>query len=143
MPAVDLIKVVLRACDPSLNRFRSWSVEAGIDLFGNWTARVAFGRIGSRGRVMSREFASEEDVHAFVRKGLRRRRSAIRRSGVAYRVVEASPDVLSFIAGVGLEWGAGDRRPMIEGESSAAAPCSPGASVAVGALPFWRVPRPS
>jgi predicted DNA-binding WGR domain protein len=107
MPAVDSIKVVLRACDPSLNRFRSWSVEAGLDLFGNWTARVAFGRIGSRGRVISREFASEEDVRAFVRKGIRRRGSAIRRAGVAYRVVEASPDVFPVITGVGLEWAAG------------------------------------
>ena len=129
MPAVDSIKVVLRACDPSLNRFRSWSVEAGLDLFGNWTARVAFGRIGSRGRVISREFASEEDVHAFVRKGLRRRRSAIRRAGVAYRVVEASPDVPPVITGVGLEWAAGNRLPMIEGESSAAASHGPRASV--------------
>jgi putative SOS response-associated peptidase YedK len=32
--------VVLRAWDPSLNRYRSWSIEAGQDLFGNWTARV-------------------------------------------------------------------------------------------------------
>jgi hypothetical protein len=40
MPATNAIKVVLRACDSSLNRYRSWSIEADQDLFGNWTARV-------------------------------------------------------------------------------------------------------
>lgn len=52
MPAMDAIKVVLRACDPALNRHRSWVVEAGLDLFGNWTARVlpasATGAVRSR-----------------------------------------------------------------------------------------------
>jgi predicted DNA-binding WGR domain protein len=115
---MDAIKVVLRGCQPSLNRYRSWSIEAGLDLFGNWTARVSFGRIGSRGRMILREFASEEDVRLFVRKGLRRRCSAVRRAGVAYRVVEASPDVLSVIAHVGLEWALSDRKPLANRESS-------------------------
>jgi hypothetical protein len=101
MPAIDAIEVVLRASAPSLDRHRSWSFVAGQDLSGNWTARVSFGRIGCNGRTISREFASENDVQAFVRKGLRRRQTAIRRLGVAYGVVEASPETSTFLALVG------------------------------------------
>ncbi len=101
MPAIDAIKVVLRASDPSRNCYRSWSVEAGLDLFGKWTVRVSFGRIGSNGRTMAREFASEDEVRAFVRRGLRRRSTAVRRLGVAYRVIEASPEASLILALVG------------------------------------------
>jgi predicted DNA-binding WGR domain protein len=104
MPTTDAITVVLRACDPALNRRRSWAVEAGLDLFGDWTARVSFGRIGGRGRMIWRAFASEESARDFVRKGLRRRRSAVRRCGVAYKVIEASPDVLPLVVEAGLQW---------------------------------------
>jgi len=60
MSLIDGMKVVLRAWDPTLDRRRSWAVEAGIDLFGEWTARVSFGRIGSRGRTIWRVFESEK-----------------------------------------------------------------------------------
>jgi hypothetical protein len=66
--------------------------------------RVSFGRIGNRGRAIPREFASKEEIWAFVRKGLRRRCSAVRRCGVLYRVLDASPDGRPFVAGVGLDW---------------------------------------
>jgi predicted DNA-binding WGR domain protein len=102
--------VVLRACDPSLDRYRSWSIEAGKDLFGNWMARVSFGRIGCNGRTIAHEFASEDEVRAFVRKGLRRRQTAVRRLGVAYRVVDASPEAFSIIALAGLEGAGGEWR---------------------------------
>lgn len=49
----------------------------GTDLFGNWIARVAFGRTKRKGRTTLREFASDELVRAFGR-GLRSRRAAIR-----------------------------------------------------------------
>ncbi len=104
MSTIDGIKVVLRACDPTLDRRRSWAVEAGIDLFGEWTARVSYGRIGSRGRTIARVFESEKLAREFVRKGLRRRRSAKRPCGVAYTVIEASPEVLPFVVAAGLEW---------------------------------------
>jgi predicted DNA-binding WGR domain protein len=104
MSTIDGMKVVLRACDPSLDRRRSWVVEAGIDLFGEWMARVSFGRIGARGQTIWRVFESEKLAREFVRKGLRRRRSAMRRCGVAYKVIEASPAALRLIAAAGLQW---------------------------------------
>jgi predicted DNA-binding WGR domain protein len=115
MSTIDGMKVVLRACDPSLDRRRSWVVEAGIDLFGEWMARVSFGRIGARGQTIWRVFESEKLAREFVRKGLRRRRSAMRRCGVAYKVIEASPAALPLIAEAGLESVAGARLPKIEG----------------------------
>ena len=97
MSTIDEMKIVLSACDPTRDGRRSWIVEAGIDLFGEWTARVSYGRIGARGRTIWRVFESEKLAREFVRKGLRRRRSAMRRCGVAYKVIEASPAALPLI----------------------------------------------
>jgi predicted DNA-binding WGR domain protein len=119
MSTIEGIKGVLRACDPTLDQRRSWTVEAGIDLFGEWTARVSYGRIGSRGRTIWRVFESEKLAREFVRKGLRRRRSAMRRCRVAYKVIEASPAALPLIAAAGLESVAGARLPKIEGRVAA------------------------
>ncbi|VTZ26642.1 conserved hypothetical protein [Methylocella tundrae] len=66
---------------------------------------MSFGRIGNRGRAISREFASKEEIWAFVRKGLRRRHSTVRRCSVLYRVLEASPVGRPIVAGVGLDLG--------------------------------------
>jgi hypothetical protein len=83
----------LEAKDPEANRLRSWQVEAGPDLFGVWTAKVCFSRIGTVGRAVRHDFASvsEAEVRSFVRAKLRRRRTAQRRIGVAYRTIAASP----------------------------------------------------
>ena len=86
------ILIELHACDPATNRRRAWRVVAGTDLFGRWTAQVTFGRIGAAGRTVRHEFASETAAVAFVRRSLRRRATAVRRLGVPYRAVEASPE---------------------------------------------------
>ena len=88
---LDVIQIEMQACEPSANRHRAWRVEAGQDLFGLWTARVTFGRIGCAGRSLSKIFPTEAAAHAFVRSGLRRRQTSVRRFGVPYRLVAASP----------------------------------------------------
>lgn len=98
MAVTDEIAILLQGRNPAANRHRAWRVEAGLDLFGKWIVRVSFGRIGCRGRTIAREFASEEEARNFVRNGLRRRRTAIRRCGVDYRVIEASPAALPLLA---------------------------------------------
>lgn len=98
MPVIGTIEAVLLACGPALDRHRSWSLVAGQDLFRNWTAGVSFGRIGCNGRTISRELALEDKLRAFVTNGLRRRKTAIRRLGVAYRVVEDSPESSAILA---------------------------------------------
>ena len=84
------ILIELHARDAANNRHRAWRVVVGPDLFGLWTAHVKFGRIGAAGRTMRHEFNCEAAAIAFVRRGLRRRATAVRRLGVPYRPVEAS-----------------------------------------------------
>jgi predicted DNA-binding WGR domain protein len=98
MAAMDEITILLQGRNAEANRHRAWRVEAGRDLFGKWMVRVSFGRIGCRGRTFAREFASEDEACAYVRDGLRRRKGAIRRCGVEYRVVDASPAALPLLA---------------------------------------------
>jgi predicted DNA-binding WGR domain protein len=57
------IFIGLEAKDPEANRLRSWQVEAGPDLFGVWTVKVCFGRIGTVGRAVRHDFASEAEAN--------------------------------------------------------------------------------
>jgi predicted DNA-binding WGR domain protein len=98
MAAMDEIAILLQGRNAKANRHRAGHVEAGRDLFGKWMVRVSFGRIGCRGRTFAREFASEDEVRAYVRDGLRRRKGAVRRCGVEYRVIDASPAALPLLA---------------------------------------------
>jgi hypothetical protein len=77
---IDDISIELQAKDVGANRLRAWRIEAGPDLFGVWVTTVRFGRSGAAARARS-----------FVRTRLRRRGTAKRRIGVAYRVIAASP----------------------------------------------------
>jgi len=94
---LDVIQIEMQACEPSANRYRAWRVEAGQDLFGLWTALVTFGRIGSTGRSLSKLFPTEAAARAFVQSGLRRRQTSVRRFGVPYRLVAASPAAIPLL----------------------------------------------
>jgi len=96
------ILIELHAHDPAQNRRRAWRVVAGADLFGLWIAHVSFGRIGAAGRTMRHEFTSEAAAIRFVRRGLHRRATAVRRLGVPYRPVEASPAADRLLTMTGL-----------------------------------------
>jgi hypothetical protein len=100
------MEIELRACDPAANRRRAWRLEAGRDLFGTWTTEVQFGRIGRPGRTIRRAFTAEPELKAFVRARLRRRATAPRRIGVAYRCVAADAASAPLLAamGIGTEW---------------------------------------
>jgi predicted DNA-binding WGR domain protein len=67
MAAIDEIVIVMRGRNAAANRHRSWRGDARRDLFGEWTVRVSFGRIGCAGRAIARAFASKEDGrHAYI-----------------------------------------------------------------------------
>jgi hypothetical protein len=51
---------------------------------------------------MRHEFTSETEAIRFVRRGLHRRATAVRRLGVPYRRVEASPAADRLLARAGL-----------------------------------------
>src|SRR5882757_1607186 len=99
---INDISIDLQAKDVDANRLRAWRVEAGPDLFGVWVTTVRFGRIGAAERALGYQLASEAEVRSFVRTRLRRRGTAKRRIGVAYRVIAASPDAEPLLAGTGL-----------------------------------------
>ena len=99
---LDVLRIEMQACERAANRYRSWRVEVGQDLFGMWTVRVTFGRIGCNGRTVSRLFPTEAAAKAFARSGLRRRQTSMRRFGVPYRLVEASPAATALLELTGI-----------------------------------------
>ena len=99
---IDDISIELQAKDVDANRLRAWRVEAGPDLFGVWVATVRFGRIGTADRALAYQFSSEAEVRSFVRTRLRRRGTAKRRIGVAYRLIAASTDAEPLLRVAGL-----------------------------------------
>ena len=66
--------------------FRAYEIELGTDLFGAWMVEMSYGRIGALGRTKVRSFSTTEEAQAQVRACLRKRATAPRRIGVAYRV---------------------------------------------------------
>jgi hypothetical protein len=78
----------LEACDPYHGRFRSYRIEAGIDLLGDWLVDVTYGRIGSPGRRIRHVASGEADARRIIRHCLQRRASAPKRIGVPYRLTD-------------------------------------------------------
>ena len=76
---------LLEARDPQLGRFRAYRLEAGTDLLGDWLVDITFGRIGTRGRLIRYAVRDEAEARKLVRETLRRRATARKRIGVAYR----------------------------------------------------------
>jgi predicted DNA-binding WGR domain protein len=83
-----VLDIVLHAVDKTRNCRRSYRLVVERDLLGDWLVRLAFGRIGARGRIIIALAADEAEARRVARAILRRRASAPRRIGVAYRPVE-------------------------------------------------------
>ena len=66
--------------------FRAYEIELGTDLFGAWMVEMSYGRIGAFGHTKVRSFSTTKEAQAQVRACLRKRATAPRRIGVAYRV---------------------------------------------------------
>lgn len=82
---ITVFSAHLEARDPEHNRWRSYRVEAGRDLFGTWMVAITFGRIGAaRGRTIAYIADDEAGAQRLACACLRRRASAPRRIGVAY-----------------------------------------------------------
>jgi hypothetical protein len=85
---LNAFSALLEAHDPALGRFRSYRLEAGTDLFGTWLVEVEYGRIGAAGRRLRYVAGDEAEARKLVHKSIRRRATAKRRIGVAYRFRE-------------------------------------------------------
>ncbi|NIJ09408.1 putative DNA-binding WGR domain protein [Sphingomonas vulcanisoli] len=81
-----VFSIRLQASDPARNCHRQYSLVVERDLLGDWLVQLSFGRIGTRGRALSTVAADEEDARRLARAILRRRATAPRRIGVAYRM---------------------------------------------------------
>jgi predicted DNA-binding WGR domain protein len=69
---------------------RAYEIAVSVDLFGAWLVEMSYGRIGTAGRTKARSFSTPEEAAAQVKVCLRKRASAPRRIGVAYRVRSAA-----------------------------------------------------
>ena len=90
MHALPFAPVELIALDPARNVRRRWRMVAYRDLFGTLVVETGWGRIGARGRMLSRCFADEAAALRYVRALLARRGTARRRIGTGYRPVSGS-----------------------------------------------------
>jgi predicted DNA-binding WGR domain protein len=76
----------LEASDPERNIHRAYSLAYGQDLFGNWVVETTYGRIGGKGRTIVTVANNEDEALNYVQKALKRRQSAPKRIGVAYKI---------------------------------------------------------
>jgi predicted DNA-binding WGR domain protein len=87
---VTSLCISLEARSAAHRCFRAYEIAVGQDLFGVWLVEMSYGRIGTTGRAKVRSFATAEDALAQVSVCLRKRATAPRRIGVAYRVRRVS-----------------------------------------------------
>src|SRR5579862_7098883 len=83
---VASLRIRLEARPAAHRCFRAYGIAVGQDLFGAWMVEMNYGRIGTAGRTEVRSFCTPEDAQAQVDACLRKRATAPRRIGVAYRV---------------------------------------------------------
>jgi predicted DNA-binding WGR domain protein len=78
--------ISLEARSAACRCFRAYEIAVGTDLFGAWLVEMSYGRIGTMGRAKVRSFTTAEEAQAQLHECLRKRATAPRRIGVAYRV---------------------------------------------------------
>ena len=79
----------LEARAPARRCHRAYEIVGGQDLFGAWLVEMRYGRIGSLGQSRTRSFGGVDEAVALVAACLRKRATAPRRIGVAYRLRRA------------------------------------------------------
>ena len=84
--SVTSLSIKLEARSAVHRCFRAYQIDVDTDLFGVWLVEMSYGRIGGLGRSKIRSFTTIEGAQAQVHACLRKRATAPRRIGVAYRV---------------------------------------------------------
>jgi hypothetical protein len=85
-----LARARLEARDPALSRFRSYRIDAGIDMLRAWLVEITYGRSGTPGRCLRYVASDEAGARKLVQRSLRPRSSARKRIGVPDRFRELS-----------------------------------------------------
>lgn len=86
----NLLSVTFEAHNDQRNHHRRYEIRIGRDLFGVWTVAFCYGRTGRGGQEVVYSGANSEPLRKVIRDSLRRRMSAPRRIGCAYRLMELS-----------------------------------------------------
>ena len=89
---MNLLSLHLQACSPERNIFRAYSLWLGQDLFGDWMVSVTYGRLRTKGTTRLYVFSSKEDALKKLTAILRKRSSAPKRLGCAYKLVDYQRD---------------------------------------------------
>ncbi|MGH7275205.1 MAG: WGR domain-containing protein [Nitrospiria bacterium] len=84
----EQFNIRLEAKNPEEGRLRAYRIDAGHDLFGQWSIEVNYGRIGRCGRSVTYSAADDAVAAAIVRNCLQRRATAPKRIGVPYQIRE-------------------------------------------------------
>jgi predicted DNA-binding WGR domain protein len=82
----NLLTVAFEAHHGEKDHHRHYQVTIGRDLFDAWTVSIRYGRIGQDGQEKRFVSPKAEEMRAVVSKRLRRRLSASKRIGCAYRL---------------------------------------------------------
>jgi predicted DNA-binding WGR domain protein len=86
----NLMTVSFEAHSAELNHHRRYQITVSRDLLDDWTVVICYGRSGQGGQVKRFASPNVEDVRAIIRERLRRRLSAPKRIGCAYRLTNLS-----------------------------------------------------
>lgn len=86
----NLLTVAFEAHNPDKNHHRRYQVTVGRDLLDDWTVAIGYGRTGQAGREIRYAAPREGAMKALLRDRLRRRLSAPKRIGCAYRLTAFS-----------------------------------------------------
>lgn len=78
--------ILLEACDPNRNIFRSYFIKVSYDLFNRLMVEVVHGRIGSKGKRTIFHVENKQDALDLITTLLKRREGAIKRFGEPYRL---------------------------------------------------------
>ena len=83
----NLLTLALEAHNDEHNHHRRYEIVVGRDLLNDWTLALRYGRIGQVGQET--RFASKQaaEIQSIISDRLRRRLSAPKRIGCAYRLV--------------------------------------------------------
>ena len=82
----NLLTATFEAHNAGKNHHRRYSIRIGRDLLDDWTVTIEYGRTGQAGKETRFASPEVEVIQSIVRERLRRRLSAPRRIGCAYRL---------------------------------------------------------
>ncbi|EMB15073.1 WGR domain-containing protein [Rhodopirellula europaea] len=84
----NLLSIAFEAHNDERNHHRSYQMDVGKDLFGDWTLKISYGRCGRGKQVQSIAATDEKQLKRVLRERILRRMSSRRRIGCDYQLVD-------------------------------------------------------